>query len=207
MEHQQFCSKPCADVGGFRYTGKDHPNYREDARRKNRGGSHHKWVNAVIGRDKAICQHCGAIEIELHAHHIRSYKDHPELRFDVNNGITLCFKCHWIAHTASNANAVNSGNIQTDNAEDNPEPSFQGNLIEGVTTRGRAYRRVIGKCQWCNEVVSRRKSDVVKSGRMFCNKSCAGKYLAANREYRRWVNPTMAVISSTSAARESDDIV
>jgi 5-methylcytosine-specific restriction endonuclease McrA len=207
LEHQKFCSKPCADKDGFRYTGKEHPNYREDARRKNRSGSHHKWVNEVISRDKAICQHCGAKDIELHAHHIKSYKDHPDLRFNVENGLTLCFKCHWAVHTASTANAVNSGNIPPGNAEDNPEPSYQGNLIEGVTTRGRAYRRIIGNCLWCNEIVSRRKSDVVKSGKMFCNKHCAGKYLAANRAYRPWKNPTMAVISSTSAALERDDIV
>lgn len=204
---KKFCCKACADKGGFRYFGKDHPNYREDARRKNRGGSHHKWVNAVLSRDKATCTQCGATNIELHAHHIKSYKDFPELRFDIDNGITLCHKCHWSLHTALNAKAVNSGNIPPGNAEDNPEPSIQGNLIEGVTTRGQAYRRVIGNCAWCGTVVCRRLSDVKPSGKMFCNKVCAGKYMAANRTYRRWANPVMAVISSTSAAPERDDIV
>lgn len=209
LEHQQFCSKPCADKGGLRYFGKDHPNYREDARRKNRGGSHHKWVNAVIGRDKATCQHCGATDIELHAHHIKSYKDFPEYRYDVNNGITLCFKCHWAEHTASIANAVNSGNLPLGNAKDNPEPSLQGNLLEGVTTRGRAYRRWVGPCSWCGNIISKRLSDIAGRKNSFCDKHCAGKFIAANRTYRKWVNPEkpMAVISSTSAALERDDIV
>lgn len=207
---RKFCSKACADKGGFRYKGKDHPNYREEARRKNRGGSHHKWVNAVISRDKAICQYCGSIEVELHAHHIKSYKDHPKLRFDVSNGITLCYKCHWALHSALNEKAVNSGNIPPGKAEDNPEPSLQGNLLEGVTTRGRAYRRWVGPCGWCGTVISKRLSDVKGKKALFCSKFCMGKWAAATRTYRKWVNPEIpptAVIASTSAARESDDIV
>lgn len=206
---QKFCSKPCADRGGFRYTGEDHPNYREEARRKNRSGSHHKWVNAVISRDKAICQHCGAKEVELHAHHVKSYKDHPELRFDVANGITLCFKCHWRLHTALIAKAVNSGNIPPGNAEDNPEPSQDGNVLEGVTTRGRAYRRWVGPCAWCGSAISKRLSDVKPYANSFCNKHCMGKHTAANRTYRKWVNPEKpnGSNSSTSPAPERDEIV
>lgn len=208
-EHQKFCSKPCADKMGFRYSGKEHPNYREDARRKNRGGNHHKWVNAVISRDKAICQHCEAHGVELHAHHIKSYKDHPDLRFDVNNGITLCYKCHWALHTVQNEKAVNSVEPLTSLGvtKGNTEPSLNLKVLEGVTTRGRASRRVVKPCDWCGKIVSKRYSDVVKSGLMFCNKVCMGKHLAATRTYRRWKNPTMAVISSTSPAPEREDIV
>lgn len=189
MADQKFCSKGCADKGGFRYSGKDHPNYREDARRKSRGGSHHKWVNAVISRDGAKCQCCGVVEVELHAHHIKSYRDHPELRFDVSNGITLCYKCHWEVHAALNAKAVNSGNIQPGKAEDNPEPSSRGNPLEGVTTRGRAYRRWVGPCAWCGTTISKRWSDTKGKANLFCNKHCMGKHTAANRTYRKWANP------------------
>lgn len=206
---QKFCSKDCADRGGFRYSGKDHPNFREEARRKNRGGSHHKWVNAVMSRDKATCQHCGATEVELHAHHIKSFKDYPELRFDVDNGITLCYRCHWNLHTAINAKAVNSGNTLPANAEGNPEPSLQRKLLEGVTTRGRAYRRWVGPCDWCGNTISKAFSDAKGKRALFCNKHCMGKWNAANRTYRRWRNPTKptAVISSTNAAPERDEIV
>lgn len=183
---RKFCTKSCADKYGFRYSGKDHPNYREDARRKNRGDGHAQWAQAVISRDKATCQHCGAVGVELHAHHIKSYRDHPELRLDVSNGLTLCHACHWRVHaTASNANAVNSGNTLTGKAEGNPEPSSQGNLLEGVTTRGRAYRRWCGPCKQCGEFISKPLSDI--SGKnVFCSKSCSAKYNAAARLAGRW---------------------
>lgn len=186
LEHRKFCSKPCADKGGFRYSGPEHPNYREDARRKNRGGSHHKWVNAVLSRDKAMCQKCGATGVELHAHHILSYKDHPEHRFDVNNGVTLCYRCHWDIHAAQNEKAVNSVKPRPaeGSAEGNTEPSSQGNLLEGVTTRGRAYRRWVGVCDWCGTSISKRLSDAKGKANLFCSKQCAGKHIAANRTYR-----------------------
>jgi 5-methylcytosine-specific restriction endonuclease McrA len=201
---RKFCTKACADVGGFRYSGKDHPNYREEARRRNRGQHHHKWVNAVISRDKATCQHCGAVGVELHAHHIKSFRDHPELRFDVSNGITLCYKCHWAVHTALDEKAVNSGNIPPGNAEDNPEPSLRGNLLEGVTTRGRAYRRWVGPCVFCGNTVSRRLSDVKGRKAIFCNHSCAMKFTQARLRKERDANGSNA---STSAAPERDEIV
>lgn len=176
---RRFCSKACADKGGFRCSGKDHPNYREEARRKNRGGSHHKWVNAVVSRDKATCRRCGASDVELHAHHLKSYRDHPELRFDVDNGITLCFKCHWNLHTALNEKTVNSVNPRTGKAEGNTEPSLQGNLLEGVTTRGRAFRRWVGECSWCKEVISKRLSDAKGKAALFCGGSCRSKWICA----------------------------
>jgi 5-methylcytosine-specific restriction endonuclease McrA len=176
FKKMKFCSKACADKGGFRYSGEQHPNYRPTARRKNRGGQHHKWVNAIISRDKATCQHCGATQVELHAHHIKSYRDHPELRFDVANGITLCYSCHWKVHTALNEKAVNSVNTRPAKAEGNTEPSLQGNLLEGVTTRGRVCRRWVGKCSYCGEVISKRLSDAKGKPHLYCNKVCMGKH-------------------------------
>jgi len=54
----------------------------------------------------------------------------------VNNGITYCKKCHLEYHGLTKK-AVNSGDILTGNAEDNPEPSLDSNIFEGATTRYR----------------------------------------------------------------------
>ena len=62
------------------------------------------WRKKVFGRDRYTCQHCGARNgngkyIRLEAHHIYDFKSHPELHYDVNNGVTLCIKCHGEFHS------------------------------------------------------------------------------------------------------------
>lgn len=52
-----------------------------------------KWRKQVYVRDGYTCKMCGAKK-KLEAHHIKLWAHFPELRFDVNNGITLCKKCH-----------------------------------------------------------------------------------------------------------------
>lgn len=59
------------------------------------------WRSSVFERDNYKCQCCGARngkgrKIVLHAHHIESFANNPDLRFDTNNGITLCYDCHDI---------------------------------------------------------------------------------------------------------------
>lgn len=55
-----------------------------------------KWRNNVLNRDNYTCKLCGKTKDEtiLNVHHIERYADNEELRTDVNNGITLCYKCH-----------------------------------------------------------------------------------------------------------------
>jgi len=64
--------------------------------RNKRGFSNTAWSHLVRERDKK-CIECGS-EYQLHAHHIKSYKSFPELRFEVSNGITLCSSCHRKLH-------------------------------------------------------------------------------------------------------------
>ena len=52
-----------------------------------------KWRKFVLERDNNECQLCGCKE-NLHIHHIKRYVDKEDLQTDINNGITLCSKCH-----------------------------------------------------------------------------------------------------------------
>ena len=56
------------------------------------------WREAVFARDNWICQKCVKRSGMLHAHHILNFAEHPELRFAIDNGITLCKKCHTEFH-------------------------------------------------------------------------------------------------------------
>lgn len=83
-----------------RYIGSDNPNWRggtlfRDPER-NRYPSK-MWVKAVKDRDGWKCVECSSTD-RLHAHHIKRWKDYPELRYEVSNGVTLCHPCHEKAH-------------------------------------------------------------------------------------------------------------
>lgn len=67
-------------------------------KRKN-GFLNQAWAAMVKARD-GKCTSCGSM-YDLHAHHILSYKKHPELRLDVNNGVTLCALCHRDIHATT----------------------------------------------------------------------------------------------------------
>ena len=53
------------------------------------------WRMKVYKRDKFTCQMpaCGYKKY-LQAHHIRRWSSASTLRYDINNGITLCKNCH-----------------------------------------------------------------------------------------------------------------
>jgi hypothetical protein len=65
-----------------------------------------EWRKGVFGRDLYTCQCCGYKSglgvkevLELNAHHIKNWKDNEDLRYNINNGITLCEKCHKDFHS------------------------------------------------------------------------------------------------------------
>lgn len=80
-----------------------HTNWEGDVVEAKRRGYSKKvykdWNAAVKKRDNYTCQSfgCGSQQ-QLLAHHIKNWEDYPELRFDVDNGKTLCLSCHSLLH-------------------------------------------------------------------------------------------------------------
>jgi len=56
------------------------------------------WREAVFKRDKFTCVWCGEKGKYIEADHIQLFSTHPELRFAIDNGRTLCQDCHNIRH-------------------------------------------------------------------------------------------------------------
>lgn len=60
------------------------------------------WRNAVLQRDGYRCQscfrQCKRHELGLAAHHIVAWADDEALRYEVENGVTLCRSCHMELH-------------------------------------------------------------------------------------------------------------
>ncbi len=57
-----------------------------------------RWRTSVYERDKWTCKSCERVGGELRAHHILSFSKYPLMRLVINNGITLCEKCHDRLH-------------------------------------------------------------------------------------------------------------
>ena len=53
-----------------------------------------EWRTAIFKRDDYTCQMCGERGGRLQADHIEPVALRPDLRFDLDNGRTLCVPCH-----------------------------------------------------------------------------------------------------------------
>ena len=57
-----------------------------------------EWREKVFERDNYTCQECGDTKSYLHPHHVKGFALYKELRYDANNGLTLCKNCHLGLH-------------------------------------------------------------------------------------------------------------
>lgn len=73
---------------------KEFKGFRRKEYQRERGSSRYKkWRASIVERDEYTCQHCGSKK-ELEVHHIKNFYHHRDKAYDIDNGLTLCKKCH-----------------------------------------------------------------------------------------------------------------
>jgi 5-methylcytosine-specific restriction endonuclease McrA len=74
------------------------PNLTDEERSaRRRGELDLEWAKAIVRRDRYRCIVCSSNK-KPQAHHLKSYTRYPELRLDMDNGVTLCRECHKKFH-------------------------------------------------------------------------------------------------------------
>ncbi len=108
-----------------------------------------QWARDVKIRDHNCCQNCGRTH-NLDAHHIFSQSWYPNLKYVLNNGVTLCRKCHNLAQNPTSINLQQFKSLAT-NIE----------LVSTEILRDDFYEYHLGSChrydpvkeQWVNTLV------------------------------------------------------
>lgn len=99
LEHRQKLS--VAKLG--KYCGENSWNWQGGLTPKNaaiRNSTQYKqWRKLVFERDNYTCVSCSVRGVVLHADHIKPFAKYAELRFNADNGRTLCIGCHELTPT------------------------------------------------------------------------------------------------------------
>ena len=97
-QNKKYCSKECRNKAYKQRKGELSPAWQGGKTEKSKllrtSADYKAWRLAVFKRDNFTCQKCGKQSNDLEAHHIKEVCNNPELVFDVDNGLTLCHKCH-----------------------------------------------------------------------------------------------------------------
>lgn len=87
---------------GSNRLGKDNPNWQggiTDEDQKQRNSIEMKeWREKVFKRDNYTCQKYKTRGGQLHPHHIKNFAQYPDLRLNIDNGVTLSEKAHKEFH-------------------------------------------------------------------------------------------------------------
>lgn len=98
--NDKYCCWDCYINGREWARGENHPSWKGGMSKlndKRDSPDYKKWRNEVYKRDNYCCVKCKS-KIKINAHHIKSWKYYPELRYEISNGVTLCEKCHIKLH-------------------------------------------------------------------------------------------------------------
>lgn len=95
----KFCSRICMSKNlSKRYMGKNGPGWKGGVslihERIRASSQYKKWRKSVLLRDDYKCVMCGKSDIVMNVDHIKPFAVYPDLRFEEDNGRTLCIPCH-----------------------------------------------------------------------------------------------------------------
>ena len=71
--------------------------YKKHKESKRSVDGYKKWKRSVLTKFNNRCDICNSTD-GLHTHHLYNWLDYPDKRFDVDNGVCLCDKCHYAFH-------------------------------------------------------------------------------------------------------------
>ena len=107
IKNHNFCSGECKGKWmSENLKGENNPNFKPEIDAKERitkrnYPEYRDFREKVFERDNYTCQCCGRHGGKLRAHHFDGYHWDVEHRTDVDNGITLCDKCHDAQYSGS----------------------------------------------------------------------------------------------------------
>lgn len=86
----------------LRHTGANSPNWKggftPEYIKIRQSSKSRRWRDQVFQKDNFVCQKCEIRGGYLEPHHIFNFADYPELRFSLDNGVTLHKECHSKFH-------------------------------------------------------------------------------------------------------------
>lgn len=101
MRQAKMGKRP-VNIDTLRRCGKEHWNWKggiTPLRMRLRASLKYKnWRVSVFRRDNYTCRVCGQRGGYKVVHHVKTFAEYPELRYVLDNGITLCDRCHKILH-------------------------------------------------------------------------------------------------------------
>lgn len=146
------------------------------------------WRQTVFKRDGWKCVICES-RTKLQAHHIRRWKDYPDLRFEVSNGISLCFVCHCNVDEIamiSKFEAWTSSNSQIELSEQEVE----------------SLKPIICNCPTCGTLVRRPRSRAKQYKTFYCSRVCQWNSMIKHGNYSRRPEMRMRAMDRSTASED-----
>lgn len=105
------------------FIGENNPNWKGGITPKNLSErtsiKYNNWRDDVYKKDWYTCQCCGKSNgINKQAHHLHNFSDNEDLRYDINNGITMCEECHYTTNPGSFHNTYGTINNTPEQLEE-----------------------------------------------------------------------------------------